>query len=77
MNSVIQRAIELCGNQHRLAKECNVSQPAVALWLKGRGIMAKHVPLISKATNGEITVEEICHSCLELSMQKEKRNGTQ
>lgn len=60
MNEVVKKAIDLCGSQEALAHACGVSQAAVSLWLRGGGISVKYIPLIVKATNGEVKVHDIC-----------------
>ncbi|WP_281773432.1 transcriptional regulator [Haemophilus parahaemolyticus] len=77
MNKAVKKAIQKCGNQTSLARLVGVSQMTISNWLNGGSIRAEDVIPLSQATNGAISVEEICQSCLELSMQKGKRNGTQ
>lgn len=78
MNKVVKRVISICGGQKELANACGVSQVAIVKWLKGGGISAKYVPLISQATEGQVSIEEICQSCLVLSKLKGKEdNGSQ
>lgn len=59
MNTTILKAIEVCGNQANLAKECQVTQATVSIWLNGGGIKAIYIPRIVKATNGQVTADEI------------------
>lgn len=59
MNVAISKAIEHCGSQSALANACGVSQNAVSLWLNGGGISAKYIPRIVKATQGQVTSDEL------------------
>ncbi|MCI7353332.1 MAG: YdaS family helix-turn-helix protein [[Actinobacillus] rossii] len=61
-NEVIEKAISICGSQARLGQECGVSQVSVSFWLNGGGISAKYIPLITRATNGKVSTEEILQS---------------
>lgn len=56
---MIEKAIEIVGNQAALAKACSVSQPAVSKWLQGAEPKFKHALLIEKATLGQVTVAQI------------------
>lgn len=67
MNQSIEKAIEICGSQSALARACGVSQPTVNLWLNGGGISAEYLLKIESATNGQVTIREIC---------EELENGT-
>ncbi|ABD90587.1 TPA: helix-turn-helix domain-containing protein [Mannheimia haemolytica] len=59
-NKKIQKAIELVGTQTKLAEACGVSQPTVLKWLNGGGISAEYLLKIEAATNGQVTIREIC-----------------
>ncbi|HEB5663925.1 TPA: helix-turn-helix domain-containing protein, partial [Mannheimia haemolytica] len=43
-----------------LAEACGVSQPTVLKWLNGGGISAEYLLKIEAATNGQVTIREIC-----------------
>ncbi|HHW7518436.1 TPA: transcriptional regulator [Mannheimia haemolytica] len=60
MNQSIEKAIAICGSQSALARACGVSQPTVNLWLNGGGISAEYLLKIEAATNGQVTIREIC-----------------
>lgn len=60
MNNKIKKAIEICGSQVALAKACGVTHQAVKKWLNGRGISAEYLLKIESATNGQVTIREIC-----------------
>lgn len=62
MNLAIEKAINIAGSQSQLARLVGVDQSAVHKWLFGGGIRAKHIPALSRATNGQITVDEILAS---------------
>lgn len=62
MNLVIQKAISTVGSQSELARRVGVEQSAVSKWLYGGGIRAHYIPLISTATEGQITVAEVLNS---------------
>lgn len=67
MNKSIKKAIDIIGSQSSLAKFCGVSQGAVQKWLNGGGISAEYLLKIESATNGQVTIREIC---------EELENGT-
>lgn len=69
MSDVIAKAIKICGSQISLAKSCGASQSAVSLWLKGGGIDSKYLLRIERATNGEVTIRDICE---EIDKREEK-----
>ena len=56
----IKRAILICGSQSALAKSCGVSQQTVGKWLKGGGISTVYVGRIIEATQGQVTLEDLC-----------------
>ncbi|HGO5814496.1 TPA: transcriptional regulator [Mannheimia haemolytica] len=60
MRETIKKAIEIVGTQTKLAEACGVSQQAVQRWLSGGGISAEHLLKIESATNGQVTIREIC-----------------
>ncbi|CNH14599.1 phage transcriptional regulator [Yersinia intermedia] len=62
MNEVIQKAISIAGSQSELARRVGVDQSAVSKWLFGGGIRAHYIPAIVKATQGEISVDEVINS---------------
>lgn len=59
LNEQIAKAIEICGSQTALANICGVSQQSVNKWLNGGGISGKYIPRIVKATNGQVTADEL------------------
>ncbi|PJG82145.1 transcriptional regulator [Caviibacterium pharyngocola] len=59
MKTALEKVIEICGSQTALAIACNVSQQSVNKWLNGGGISAKYINKIVKATNGQVTAEEL------------------
>ncbi|MDG6880968.1 Uncharacterized protein conserved in bacteria, prophage-related [Phocoenobacter uteri] len=61
-NKVIEKAIDMCGSQKKLALACGVTQATVSYWLRGMGISSQYLLKIEKATNKAITVEEIIKS---------------
>lgn len=67
LNKKIEEAVKIVGTQAKLAEICGVSQNAVSLWLKGGGISAEYLLKIESATNGQVTIREIC---------EELENGT-
>lgn len=62
MNDVIRKAVNIAGSQSELARRVGVDQSAVSKWLFGGGIRAHYIPAIAKATQGEISVDEILAS---------------
>lgn len=62
MNDIIQKAINIAGSQSELARRVGVDQSAVSKWLFGGGIRAHYIPAIVKATQGQISVDEILDS---------------
>lgn len=67
MRQTIKNAIECVGTQAKLAEACGVTQQAVQRWLNGGGISAEYLLKIESATNGQVTIREIC---------EELENGT-
>ena len=51
----IQKAIEVCGSQEKLAARVGVSQVAVSKWLRGGDIDPRRAPLIEEATGGVVS----------------------
>lgn len=62
MNPAIEKAITIAGSQSQLARLVGVDQSAVHKWLFGGGIRAQHIPALSRATNGQISVDELLAS---------------
>ncbi|AWI51389.1 transcriptional regulator [Actinobacillus porcitonsillarum] len=60
MNTKIKEAIEYCGSKIALARACGVTHGAVNKWLKGGGIDSKYLLRIEQATEGKVTIREIC-----------------
>lgn len=56
---IINKAIKFLGSQTRLAEYCGVTQGAVRKWLKGGKMDVKYIPSLIKATNGEVTPEDL------------------
>ncbi|TFF00758.1 helix-turn-helix domain-containing protein [Histophilus somni] len=59
MDKNIKKTINLVGTQTKLAKLCGVSQPSISIWLKGGKMDVKYIPHIIKATQGEVTPEDL------------------
>ncbi|ACA30857.1 helix-turn-helix domain-containing protein [Histophilus somni] len=59
MDKNIKKTINLVGTQTKLAKLCSVSQPSISIWLKGGKMDVKYIPSLIKATNGEVTPEDL------------------
>ena len=57
--SAIQRAVEKAGSQDELARRISVSQGLVSQWVNGAKIETRHFPNIVKATNGDVTAEQL------------------
>lgn len=55
----IERAVEICGGQSGLARRANVTQPAVAKWLKGGKISAESAVAVELATRGQVRRHEL------------------
>ncbi|QFH71185.1 helix-turn-helix domain-containing protein [Enterobacter sp. E76] len=62
MNHVIEKAINIAGSQSDLAKQVGVGQSTVSKWLNGSEISSRYISALVKATNGEVTTEEILKS---------------
>lgn len=62
LNREIAKAVNLVGSQAKLAELCGVSHTAVKKWLKGGGIDGKHLLSIEQATEGKVTIREICEA---------------
>ena len=62
INQAIKKAIHLCGSQSALARACSVTQPTVNGWLNGSDIGSKHLLSIEQATEGKVTIREICEA---------------
>lgn len=60
MNESIKKAVSILGSQTNLANACGVTQGAVQKWLNGGGISAEYLLKIESATNGQVTIREIC-----------------
>ncbi|HGO5854836.1 TPA: transcriptional regulator [Mannheimia haemolytica] len=60
MSKSIKRAVAILGGQSNLARACGVTQGAVQKWLNGGGISAEYLLKIEAATNGQVTIREIC-----------------
>lgn len=60
MNESIKKAVSILGSQSNLANACGVTQGAVQKWLNGGGISAEYLLKIESATNGQVTIREIC-----------------
>lgn len=69
MNKAIRKAVIIVGSQFKLANACDVSQQSVNKWLKGGGIDSKYLLRIERATNGEVTIRDICE---EIDKREEK-----
>lgn len=67
MNHVIEKAINIAGSQSDLAKQVGVGQSTVSKWLNGAEISSRYISALVKATNGEVTTEEILKSLLSSS----------
>lgn len=60
MNEVIRKAIKITGSQKKLGDACGVAQQSVFKWLHNKTkVSPEFVPLIVKATKGEIKDYEI------------------
>ncbi|WP_423729160.1 helix-turn-helix domain-containing protein [Histophilus somni] len=59
MDKNIKKTINLVGTQTKLAKLCGVSQPSISIWLNGGKMDVKYIPSLIKATNGEVTPEDL------------------
>ncbi|HFQ4959227.1 TPA: helix-turn-helix domain-containing protein [Vibrio vulnificus] len=58
--SALQRSIDILGGQTALAKEIGVSQSHVWNWLNRENrAPAKYIRVISKATEGKISIEDL------------------
>ncbi|MFA7278616.1 MAG: helix-turn-helix domain-containing protein [Sterolibacterium sp.] len=56
----IERACDLLGGLGALARILKVSSPTVSQWRTGiRRVPAERCPAIERATNGEVTCEEL------------------
>ncbi|SSX60354.1 Cro/CI family transcriptional regulator [Actinobacillus lignieresii] len=51
---------KIAGSQAKLASACGVSHTAVKKWLRGGGIEAKYLLRIERATNGQVTIRDVC-----------------
>lgn len=58
----IEKAISLIGTQARLAEICKVKQASVSKWKAKGAAPAEHAIAIEKATDGEVTCEQLCPS---------------
>lgn len=75
MNRLVEKAISICGSQNKLATLCEVKQSSVNKWLHGEGIKGCHISPIVRATNGQITHQEICDELERLALQKQSNKG--
>lgn len=55
----IERAIDACDSQQKLADAIGVTQSLVSQWLHGAPIHPRHFKKIESATGGAVTVEEL------------------
>ncbi|WP_431831746.1 Cro/CI family transcriptional regulator [Actinobacillus genomosp. 2] len=60
MRKIIKKAVDIVGTQTKLAEACGVSQQAVQRWVSGGGISAEYLLKIEQATEGKVTIREIC-----------------
>jgi DNA-binding transcriptional regulator YdaS (Cro superfamily) len=61
MKNLIQKAVNICGSQKKLADKCGVKPQSLNAWVHGD---IKKIPLerayqIQNATNGQVTAREI------------------
>ncbi|UIN00045.1 transcriptional regulator [Yersinia ruckeri] len=55
INEAIKSAVDMLGNQQKLADACGVKQPSVWFWLHGKKrVSAKNAKRIENATNGKV-----------------------
>ena len=60
MTSPVQRAVLITGGVTKLAKEVNVTPPAVSQWISGiRRVPAERCPAIERATGGAVRCEDL------------------
>lgn len=55
----IDKAIEVCGSQKRLADAIGVTQSLVSQWVGGAAIHPRHFKKIEGAADGAVTVEDL------------------
>ncbi|NBM55819.1 helix-turn-helix domain-containing protein [Proteus sp. G2669] len=60
MNEAIKNAIDIVGTQKKLGEACGLTQQAVFKWLHNKAkVSPEYIPLIVKATNGQIRAKDI------------------
>lgn len=57
--TALQRAIDICGSQRRLAELIGVTQGRVSQWLKGELIPVRFWPRIVAASGGQVTPSQL------------------
>jgi len=58
--NAIQKAIEICGGPAKVAALLHVTTQAVCFWRDGkRGLPAEHCPVIERATDGQVSCEDL------------------
>lgn len=57
--NIIQKAVQIIGNQEKLAEDCGVSQPTISNWKKDNRVPGEYVLKFEKATNGQVSRHEI------------------
>lgn len=60
MNEAIKTAIDIVGTQKKLGEACGITQQAVFKWLHNKAkVSPEYIPLIVKATNGQVKGKDI------------------
>jgi DNA-binding transcriptional regulator YdaS (Cro superfamily) len=70
--SAIERAIEKAGGQGPLADAIGVSQGLISQWVNGAPIHQRHFPEIERATDGDVTPQELLADEM-VKLQRPKR----
>jgi DNA-binding transcriptional regulator YdaS (Cro superfamily) len=75
MITAIERAIEKAGSQDELARRVKVSQGLVSQWVNGAKIELRHFPEIERATDGDVTAEQLLADELEKLKPKRRQRS--
>lgn len=57
--TALQRAIDIAGGQAKLGATIGVTQGLISQWVNGAPIHQRHFLSISRATDGQVTPEEL------------------
>lgn len=76
MSTAIERAIEKQGGQGQLADAIGVSQGLISQWVSGAPIHPRHFSEIARATDGEVTPEQLLADEMQKYQRPKRRNGS-